>query len=427
MPDRVQAALYGGTFRTAYGASPPFVLPGELIEQMNQSQNGTPAVLEPSSLRREPGCVHFGLCGGCHYQHAGAPVQVEWKQTILAGLLAHAGLRNLPPIEHVSGPEWGYRNRIRLRLEPTGAGIRAGYNQRASNAFLPVGMCPIATPLLWRAAAVLVRLAASHEICRRWLQATAEVELFCTGDEQRLQMQLFLRNTHGLSTGRFTAFCQAVQAAVPELAGAGAALDPELNRRARQAWAGASWGADGLQYRVGACDYWVSRGAFFQVNRFLVEPLVKLVTEGLAGQTAWDLFAGVGLFARVLAAQFSRVIAVEGAEIAARDLAAAARKAGFEARRQPALDFLRGQEHQRERPEVVVLDPPRAGLGLEGAALLGRSGARQIVYVSCDPETLARDLAVLVRAGYILERITLIDLFPQTYHLETVVRLHLQT
>ena len=102
---------------------------------------------------------------------------------------------------------------------------------------------------------------------------------------------------------------------------------------------------------------------------------------------------------------------------------AAARQFGFEARRESALDFLRGQEHQRERPALVVLDPPRAGLGSEGAAVLGRIGPARVVYVSCDPETLARDLAVLAGAGYRLEQVTMIDLFPQTFHLETVVRL----
>ena len=162
------------------------------------------------------------------------------------------------------------------------------------------------------------------------------------------------------------------------------------------------------------------------MNRFLVDQLVDLVAAGFpaagaGGELAWDLFAGVGLFSRVLAGHFGRVVAVEGGEAAARDLANAARKGGFEARRASALEFLEEQERQRERPQLVVLDPPRAGLGAEGTSLLGRSGAERIVYVSCDPETLARDLSGLVRAGYRVERVTLVDLFPQTYHLETVV------
>ena len=114
-------------------------------------------------------------------------------------------------------------------------------------------------------------------------------------------------------------------------------------------------------------------------------------------------------------------------DIAAAALAAAGKGGkggrGFEAVHAPALDFLRARELQRERPELIVLDPPRAGLGAEGAAILGRIGAARLVYVSCDPVTLARDLAVLAEAGYRLEAVTLADLFPQTFHMETVVHL----
>ena len=418
MQEKIETAIYGGSFRTATGQVLPFVLPGEVVEV----EPGEAArVIEPASTRRQPACVHFGTCGGCHYQHAEYFQQLAFKKSILAGLLRQAGLVDLPPITAVEGPEWGYRNRIRLRVEQTAEGLRYGYNLRGTNHFLPVLMCPIAAPVLWRAAEALLHLAAADQACARWLQSASELELFCSGDEQRLQLQLFVRDARSLPTGRLADFCEAVHKAVPELTGAGAMLDPELNRRARRAWAGETWGAAGLLLSVGGHDYWVSRGAFFQVNRFLVERLVELVAEGAAGKLAWDLYAGVGLFSHVLAKRFARVIAVEGGEIAARDLTASARKAGFSPRREPAVDFLRAQEHQRERPDLVVLDPPRAGLGLEGAALLGRSGAARIVYVSCDPETLVRDLAVLVRAGYRIERVTLIDLFPQTFHLESVV------
>ena len=418
MPEKVESAIYGGSFRTATAQVLPFVLPGELVEC---APGEVTRIVEPSSARQQPGCVHFGSCGGCQYQHAEYPRQLALKKSILAGLLSHAGLVDLPPITTVEGPEWGYRNRIRLRVEQTDDGLRVGYNLRGTNQFLPIRMCPIAAPVLWRASEALLQRAAADEVCARWLQATSELELFCSGDEQRLQLQLFVRDARALPTGRFAVFCEAVLQALPELTGAGAMLDPELNRRARKAWAGETWGAAGLLLSVAGHDYWVSRGAFFQVNRYLVDRLVDLVTEEAAGDLAWDLYAGVGLFSQVLAKRFPQVIAVEGGEIAARDLTATARKSGFTARREPALDFLHAQEHQRERPNLVVLDPPRAGLGLEAAALLGRSGAQRIVYVSCDPETLARDLAVLVRAGYRIERTSLIDLFPQTFHMESII------
>ena len=419
MHARVERPLYGGAFVTDTGAKLELVLPGERV----QTDAAGLTVLEPVPGRVEPGCIHFGSCGGCQYQHADYPLQVEWKRTILTGLLRGAGLGEVPEVEALAAEPWGYRNRVRLRVGTVDGVLRVGYSRRGSHAFLPVSMCPIAAPVLWRAAETLVRLAAENEVCRRWLGAAVEVELFCTTDERRVQIQLFLADAAEVRGLRFAAFCEAVHAALPELAGAGARLDQEAGRRARKAWAGEAWGAPGLACEVNGRSYWVSRGAFFQVNRFLLGAFVERVCEGESGALAWDLYAGVGLFSRVLAERFGRVVAVEGGEVAAADLAVAARQFGFEARREAALDFLRAQEHQRERPGLVVLDPPRAGLGSEGAAVLGRIGAARVVYVSCDPETLARDLAVLAGAGYRLERVTMVDLFPQTFHLETVVRL----
>lgn len=419
-PIQVGAPQYGGTF-AAGGQLLPFVLPGELVAQG--------ALVRASPDRVAPKCVHFGTCGGCHYQHAAYPVQLEWKREILAGLLADAGLRDLPPIRTHAAEPWGYRNRIRLRVQ----GTSVGYSLRGTTDFLPITMCPIAAPLLGRAAETLTQL--TDPLSLRWLASTAEVELFCLPNESRLQAHFLMRDpapAHG-APDAFASFCAGWQTHLPELAGAGAELDPELNRRVRRAWEGATWGTAGLSYPVAAGaplterSYWVARGAFFQVNRFLVERLVELVCTGQQGSLAWDLFAGVGLFTRALAESFPRVVAVEGGEAAAAALAVASKsgKSGklFDAVRSPTLDFLRAREPQRERPDLVVLDPPRAGLGLEGVAILARIAPARIVYVSCDPTTLARDLAVLLRGGYRIAAIDLLDLFPQTYHLETVVHL----
>jgi 23S rRNA (uracil1939-C5)-methyltransferase len=176
-----------------------------------------------------------------------------------------------------------------------------------------------------------------------------------------------------------------------------------------------------MAYRVGEESYWITRGGFFQVNRFLVERLVALVTDGRSGGLAWDLFAGVGLFSRVLARRFERVTAVEANSVASADNRAALAKlgVGHSAVAETTAEFLRRAVVERERPELVVLDPPRAGAGLEACALLERLGPGAMVYVSCDPATLARDLAAL-RTGYAVRALHLVDLFPQTAHLETV-------
>lgn len=432
MEVRIGRAEYGGAFASSPGPSMPFVLPGELVEQGKPPAQGL-VVLEPAPGRIAPACVHFGACGGCHYQHAEYGLQLALKQQIVAGLMADAGLRDLTPLKILSGEPWSYRNRIRMRLRVGGGdAIEFGYSVAATNVFLPVRMCPIAAPLLWRAVHGLRRLAETDRRAREWLSAADEVELFCDGDENRLQVQLYLREagTAVREQGGFSVFCEELRKFVPELAGAAAQLAPELSRRTRRSWVGVAWGSNGIRYDVAGQLYWVSRGAFFQVNRWLVDRLVELVASEAGGDgsgLAWDLYAGVGLFTRPLAAQFGRVIAVEGAEQAAADLFAGARGGGgwaaYEAVRMPTADFLRQQQTQRERPDLVVLDPPRAGLGEQGAALLARLTPARIVYVSCDPVTLARDLRVLVAAGYRVRAMHMVDLFPQTFHLETVVRL----
>jgi 23S rRNA (uracil1939-C5)-methyltransferase len=170
-------------------------------------------------------------------------------------------------------------------------------------------------------------------------------------------------------------------------------------------------------------QYRVSRGSFFQVNRFLVDRLVEAAVAGAEGDSAFDLYAGVGLFAPALASRFARVIAVESGSAAARDLQFNAERAGLANVRVEARiveEFLQEQE----RPaDFVLLDPPRAGVGKEVVRRLVELQPRQVVLVACDPATLARDLAGLIANGYAIVRMAMVDLFPQTYHLETVVLL----
>ena len=445
---RVYAPLYGGNFTTGSGSPLAFVLPSELVEAAPLR------ILEPSPHRAAPACDHFGACGGCHYQHTAYPAQLDLKRAILTNLLTESGLTHLPEIQTESGPEWNYRNRIRLRIEPDAVGkLHAGYSLRGTNHFLPIHMCPIAAPLLWRAAETLLNLAETDALTKRWLTLTSELELFCTPDESQLQLQFFLRTAEAAKreASTFPTLCDRIQSALNQLShqlsvphssqphrdeweipnshptsiqltGASATLDSELNRRARRAWSGATWGAEGLNYPAAGRQYWLPRGAFFQVNRFLVDTLVKLVTANQSGDLAWDLYAGVGLFTRALAETFAHVVAVEGTEPAVQSLQSAAKGKGIEAIHSSTLDFLRTREHQRERPSLVVLDPPRAGLGPEAAHILARIAVPTVVYVSCDPTPLARDLAILTTA-YKIETIHLIDLFPQTFHIETIVHL----
>jgi 23S rRNA (uracil1939-C5)-methyltransferase len=189
-----------------------------------------------------------------------------------------------------------------------------------------------------------------------------------------------------------------------------------------------------LTHEGGGFQYRVSHLSFFQVNRFLIEDLLKTVTANAHGTLALDLYSGVGFFTLPLAKSFQKVVSVDANLAATRDLYANADIAGvtIASHNEHVEEFLK---KTNEKPEFVVLDPPRAGLGAEAAAKLAELGAQEIAYLSCDPPTLARDLAVLTNSTrkpkeitglsirYEITEMHLFDLFPQTFHIETLVRL----
>jgi 23S rRNA (uracil1939-C5)-methyltransferase len=410
-----------------------------------------------------PPCPHFGPCGGCQLQHLTYTAQLDKKADQLRMYLDSARL-TLPELQiHPSAP-LAYRNRIRLTLGEFAGELRAGYirnpdpSYESGPAFLPITQCPIAAPLLWRAAQALL-----DELTQRadpWLKRAPftldQLEIFTTPDLDdsptgaQLQISLFVRTGNKSLPSKFTAafaaLCESLRSQVPALAGAGIYLLPRAgrSRRVEQTRPGPTWGVPGLNYTVpnearttdnGQLNYWVPRTAFFQVNRFLLPELVSLVVANRNGVpeasesasepptpaagTAWDLYAGVGLFTRALAPHFDRITAVEVAEPAFTALAST-RLPNRHAVKSTTLDFLQAAVLQRDRPALIVLDPPRTGAGREVCELLGRIAAPTLIYVSCSPETLPADLATLAASGYTVAALHLLDLFPQTTHIETV-------
>jgi len=189
-----------------------------------------------------------------------------------------------------------------------------------------------------------------------------------------------------------------------------------------------------LIQKAGGFSFRVNHLSFFQVNRFLVEDLLQTMVGGAKGGYALDLYAGVGFFTLPLTKAFAKVVSVDANLSATRDLRQNAEAAGASviSENEHTEDFLKKEQ---EKPDLVILDPPRAGLGAEAAARLANLGAQDIAYLSCDPATLARDLAVLtgserkpeveipVAHKYEIGEVHLFDLFPQTFHIETLVRL----
>lgn len=365
-------------------------------------------------------CPHFGSCGGCQYQDVAYPAQLQTKRHRLEEFLRASVTQALPEISIHSAEPYHYRNRIRLRSERIAGELRFGYNIRATTDFLPITTCPIAAPVLWQTAEALLQTAPHNLDASAWLDAANEVELFCDDALQRVQVTLLCPPRTSLPRGSFLHMMQAAQETFAGIAGASAiAVDPRTGPTGRVF---DTFGAPGLNYRVLDETYWISRGAFFQINRFLLPTLLYLVTRQRSGHLAWDLFSGVGLFSRVLARNFTQVVGVEANPIAVADLRNALARIGKQhsAVEATTLNFLREATMQRDRPDLIVLDPPRAGAGIEACELMVRLTPQQIVYVSCDPDTLARDLGIL-QTVYNITELHLLDLFPQTPHIETVV------
>ncbi len=372
----------------------PYVLPGEVVrieskrERPGLIEASLDGIVSPAPERIEPSCPFFGRCGGCHYQHASYEDQLVLKTAVLREALRRVGKFEAPGrIGVISGPPWEYRNRAQFHL--SGGGI--GYLEAGSSRLCPIDRCPISSPNINATLAVLLEMIRD----RRFPHFVDSVELFTNEDE----VQVNVRETKRPVARSFFDWC------AERIAGAGAGT---------------------LEYRVRGEIFRVGHRSFFQVNRFLIEQLVLAGLEGAQGETAVDLYAGVGLFSLPLARGFRRVTAVESGASAVNDLTFNAERADLmlDARRTTATLFLEGLEHA---PDFLLADPPRAGLGKSVVRSLTRLRPRLLTIISCDPATLARDLAPLLAAGYGIEKLTLVDLFPQTYHIETVTRLRLDT
>jgi 23S rRNA (uracil1939-C5)-methyltransferase len=415
---KIEKPIYGGAFLARLEGKAVFVpltLPSEQARvRITQSKSGY-AIAEAEEIVRAapqrvvPVCPHFGVCGGCHYQHTDYKNQLALKQAILRETLERSGVRAPEEIAILSGEPWRYRNRIRLAFDAAG---NMGYRGRRSHAVVPMRECPIAAPLLVEAARAFAQVARSFAPSLR----PTEITLFCNPAETALLATAFTASPPKL---RFDEVALALHERIPSLTGAELVTDGDSELQPRTV---AQWGAASLDYHAAGFDYRVNHGIFFQVNRWLVDALVERVTAGHSGKLAWDLFAGVGLFARQLAARFDRVVAIESAPSATAALADNFRGTAGVAVKAETLAFLR-RNSTGERPGLIVVDPPRTGLGAETCALLAEIAAPAVAYVSCDPATLARDLRTLIASGYQIQSITLADLFPQTFHLETVVQL----
>jgi 23S rRNA (uracil1939-C5)-methyltransferase len=413
----------------------PFVLADEKIEaSLTEQKSGfarakADSIVAPSPHRVPPPCPHFTRCGGCHYQHTTYEHQLEIKKEILRESLRRTAKLELPfDIEVHPSPPWNYRNRSRLqvRTKPTFA---TGYFKKASHDLLPVEECPISSALINRGIASLWQNGRAGKVP----DGVREVEFFANADDTQLLIEVSCAREARRAAIR--TWAEEFRAAMPEIAGVVAFREPNPgDRKAGAQEVLVTAGADHLTYQTQRAAYRVSAGSFFQTNRHLTDELVKIVTAGQSGKLALDLYAGAGLFSTALAGDFHHIVSVESSQTSSADLAYN-RSSNGEAVQATTEQYLARAEntgrvgkgsvlpHRFNKPDLAVVDPPRSGLGERVARLLASLGAPRVVYVSCDPATLARDLVPLLAAGYRVEQVHIVDLFPQTYHLESVVHL----
>lgn len=408
----------------------PLTAPGDRVEvaivreKPRYAQGRLLRVLEPSSLRREPECPHFGVCGGCQWQHVSYPGQLAGKVQSFRGFLesrlgqAAANVFRAP----VAAPsEWGYRNRAGLKVRSACNQVLLGYFARGTHRLVPIQRCPILEPPLQE---FLPRLRDFlHQGFLPAREALPQVDLQADGAGGLWAVFHLLRAPTPAERTHLRQFLSAAEVA-------GASL--QAGRKHTLVPLCADQPCPRMPFRLRAGErelaLGVSPGGFVQangeVNQVLVDEVLRLGAL-YAGRDALDLYCGAGNFTIPLALAARSVVGIEGYPPAARDAAANAAANNLDNVRivpSGADEGLRALAAEGFRPAFAVLDPPREGAS-EALPLLAELGPAHILYVSCAPPTLARDLGVLRARGYQPEWILPADMFPQTSHLESATLL----
>jgi 23S rRNA (uracil1939-C5)-methyltransferase len=361
----------------------PLAAPGDQLRvrvneiKKNYARASIEEILIPSPARRGPLCRYFGQCGGCQLQHINYDAQLEAKRAFVRDALNRVGrLGWTGEIEMISAAEFGYRARAQVKIERESDNEprRIGFNRLSSHRVCDVTSCPVLVPELDLQLGAIRAL-----LAREVKEGVREVEI-AAGEN-------------------------------------GIAIQPELDERAQRI----------VERKVRGATYRYSASTFFQGNALLLDSLIETAISDYSGGLAVDLYAGAGLFTIQLAGRFDKVIGIE-----ADKKAALFALQNIEINQRPNIEFHNTTVESWlmsatgrsaiDRPDLLLLDPPRAGAANAMAHIIDINPT-YISYVSCDPNTLARDLRILAGSGYKIARITALDLFPQTYHVETVAAL----
>ena len=403
----------------------PYAAPGDRVEvevvreRRRYVQTRLVRVIEPSPLRRPARCPHFGTCGGCQWQHLPYDVQVHAKDRSLRGFMrTRLGVEPVFRKPTPSPVEWGYRNRVAWKVRWFDGRAHVGYFRPGSHRLVPLRACPVARPELEALLQPLGAFLQGFEPARGHLP---QVDLQVDGEGSVWAVVHLLVPPSPSEARELAAFFRraGVRGAFVQ-AGRKDTLRPVDENPGRMVF---PLEAGKERFRLA-----VTPGGFVQanfgVNRILVEEVLNL-EDLYRGRTVLDLYAGAGNFTLPLARAANRVVAVEGYPPAARDAAENARRHGMdhvEVIARPVEHVLDERVRVRLRPDFVLLDPPREGARPALEALVGL-GPAHILYISCSPPTLVRDLRVLIRGGYRILWVRTADMFPQTAHVEALTLL----
>jgi len=376
----------------------PFALPGERVrlrlveEKRGFARAELLEVLSASPERISPRCRHFGVCGGCHYQHLPYPAQLHAKREILREQLQRIGHIEQPPVAPtVASPqEWNYRNHVQFHLTAEG---ELGFVNAKADEILPITECHLP----------------EAPINALW----PELHFDSNPDVERVALRCGTNDDLML-------ILEADSPQAPEIATETDISVVHLFAEHTVVLAG----SDHLFMRVLGREFRLSAGAFFQVNTPMAEKMVEHLIANLpisANDTLLDLYCGVGLFSAFFAGRAGRVIGVESSAPACEDFVFNLDEfENVELYEGLAEEILPALLQKIGEISYVLVDPPRAGLERRVLDSLLALAPHTIAYVSCDPATLARDTRRLVEGGYSLQQVTPFDLFPQTFHIESI-------
>lgn len=380
----------------------PFTLPGELIQIRQQEgkagilRGELVQVIHAAQGRIQSRCKHFGTCGGCHFQHMDYLTQLRVKENILRDTLARVGgLTDIPVHPVVPSPqEWNYRNHVQYHLHESG---RLGFQRRNSREVIPIQECHLPHKDLddLRDQFSLDPLTGIERVSVREGTDGELMIVLESNSTEMPEMELDLPTSviHASPYGEIV------------LAGS-SHLFMEINRQM----------------------FKVSAGSFFQVNLQVAGKMVEYILSLLPGgeiACLLDLYCGVGLFSAFIANRVARLVCIESSHSACLDFADNLDRFNNVELYEGSADVILPMLNLY--PDTVIADPPRAGLGLKTLDALIKLAPGQIIYVSCDPATMARDAARLIKHGYLCSGVTPFDMFPQTSHIETISSYQLQS